>query len=168
MSVIDEVVKFGADEIALKDMAGVGRPVMLGRLVKAIKDKYPHILVQYHGHSGPGFSVASMLEVAKNGVDIIDVAMEPLAWGMVHPDVITIQAMLKDAGSWCSEINMNAYGSSKPYAKICRYFLWLFYWSQNKAMSSLLIGCGLPGGMIVNDKLIKGARNGINMFLSQC
>ena len=109
MGVVDKVVEFGCDEIALKDMAGVGRPATLGRLVKAIKEKYPHILVQYHGHTGPGFSVASTLEVCKAGADIIDVAVEPLSWGMVHPDVITIQAMLKDAGFDVPEINMNAY-----------------------------------------------------------
>lgn len=167
MSVVDEVVKFGADEIALKDMAGVGRPVMLGRLVKAIKDKYPHILVQYHGHSGPGFSVASMLEVANNGVDIIDVAMEPLSWGMVHPDVITIQAMLKDAGFDVPEINMNAYMEARSLTqKFIDDFLGYFIDSKNKMMSSLLIGSGLPGGMMGSMMAdLKGAHNGINMFL---
>ena len=79
MSVVDKLVEYGADEIGLKDMAGVGRPVMLGRLVKCIKEKYPHIRVQYHGHTGPGFSVASVREVCKNGADLIDVAMEPLS-----------------------------------------------------------------------------------------
>lgn len=167
MSVVDEVVKFGADEIALKDMAGVGRPVMLGRLVKAIKDKYPHILVQYHGHSGPGFSVASMLEVANNGVDIIDVAMEPLSWGMVHPDVITIQAMLKDAGFDVPEINMNAYMEARSLTqKFIDDFLGYFIDTKNKIMSSLLVGSGLPGGMMGSMMAdLKGAHNGINMFL---
>ncbi|MBQ2572721.1 MAG: oxaloacetate decarboxylase, partial [Bacteroidales bacterium] len=93
MKVVDKLVEFGADEIGLKDMAGVGRPVTLGKLTKAIKDKYPHIVVQYHGHCGPGFSPASMLEVARNGADIIDVAVEPLSWGKIHPDVITIREM---------------------------------------------------------------------------
>ncbi|MCK7530455.1 MAG: hypothetical protein MZV63_05125 [Marinilabiliales bacterium] len=88
----------GADEICLKDMAGVGRPASLGELVRRIKKKYPEIMVQYHGHSGPGMSVASMLEAARAGADYLDVAMEPLSWGMVHPDVIAIQAIMKDAG----------------------------------------------------------------------
>ena len=70
-------------------MAGVGRPRFLGKLVKAIKTKHPEVIIEYHGHSGPGFSVASMLEVCDNGADIIDVAMEPLSWGKIHPDVIT-------------------------------------------------------------------------------
>jgi pyruvate carboxylase subunit B len=49
-----------------------------------------------------------MLEVARAGAEYIDVAMEPLAWGTSHPDVITIQAMLKDAGFLVPEINMKA------------------------------------------------------------
>jgi len=71
LGVVDKMVDYGADEICLKDMAGIGRPVMLGQLVKKIKQKYPEIIVQYHGHSGPGMSVASMLEVAKAGAQEI-------------------------------------------------------------------------------------------------
>ena len=75
------VNRSGAPEICLKDMAGIGRPEMLGQLVRNIKDKHPEVIVQYHGHSGPGLSMASILEVCENGADIIDVAMEPLSWG---------------------------------------------------------------------------------------
>ena len=167
MSVVDKLVEYGADEIGLKDMAGVGRPVMLGQLVKCIKEKYPHIIVQYHGHSGPGFSVASMLEVVKNGCDILDVAMEPLSWGKVHPDVITIQAMLKDAGYDVPEIDMNAYMEARALTqKFMDDFLGYFMDPKNKIMTSLLVGCGLPGGMMGSMMAdLKGAHNGINMFL---
>ncbi len=167
MGVVDKCVEYGCDEIGLKDMAGVGRPVMLGRLVKSIKDKYPHIKVQYHGHTGPGFSVASMLEVCKNGADIVDVAMEPLSWGMVHPDVITIQAMLKDAGFDVPEINMNAYMQARALTqKFMDDFLGYFINPKNKIMTSLLVGCGLPGGMMGSMMAdLRGAQNGINMFL---
>ena len=90
-------------------MAGIGRPTVLGQIVKSIKTNHPEIVVQYHGHTGPGFSVASMLEVAKAGGDVFDVAMEPLSWGMVHPDVITISEMFKAEGFKVPEINMKAY-----------------------------------------------------------
>jgi pyruvate carboxylase subunit B len=167
MALVDELVAYGADEIGLKDMAGVGRPALLGKLVKAIKEKYPHILVQYHGHSGPGFSVASMLEVAYAGADIIDVAMEPLAWGMSHPDVITIQAMLKDAGFDVPEINMNAYMQARSLTQeFVDDFLGYFIDPKNKQSTSLLVGCGLPGGMMGSMMAdLKGAHAGVNMFL---
>jgi pyruvate carboxylase subunit B len=149
MGVVDHAVEYGTDEICLKDMAGIGRPVFLGKLVKAIKDKYPHLIVQYHGHSGPGFSVASMLEVAKAGVDYIDTAMEPLSWGMVHPDIITVQAMLKDAGFQVKDINMQAYMEARA---LTQEFIddFLGYWinPKNRHMSSLMVAPGLPGGMM--------------------
>lgn len=169
MGIVDKVVEFGADEIGLKDMAGIGRPDSLGKLVKNIKEKYPHIRVQYHGHSGPGFSVASILEVAKAGADIIDVAMEPLSWGMVHPDVITIQAMLKDAGFDVPEINMNAYMETRRLTQeFMDDFLVFFMDPKNKISSSLLVGCGLPGGMMGSMMAdLKGAHKGINMYLRQ-
>ena len=149
MGLVDKVVAFGADEICLKDMAGIGRPAFLGRLTKAIKDKYPHITVEYHGHTGPGFSVASMLEVARAGADYLDVAMEPLSWGMVHPDVITIQSMLKDAGFLVKDINMDAYMEARRLTqKFMDDYLGYFIDPGNKVMTSLLVGCGLPGGMM--------------------
>ena len=149
MSVVDKAVEFGTDEICLKDMAGIGRPAELGRLVKAIKEKYPNIIVQYHGHSGPGFSVCSMMEVARAGADYLDVAMEPLSWGMVHPDVITIQEMLKDEGFDVPEINMNAYMEARALTQsFIDDFLGYFIDPKNRYLSSMLIRSGLPGGMM--------------------
>ncbi|MCQ2116885.1 MAG: oxaloacetate decarboxylase [Bacteroidales bacterium] len=167
MGVVDHVVEYGCDEICLKDMAGIGRPAFLGRLVKNIKDKYPHIKVQYHGHTGPGFSVASMLEVARAGADYLDVAIEPLSWGKIHPDVITIQAMLKDAGFLVKDINMNAYMEARALTqKFIDDFLGYFIEPTNHLCSSLLVGCGLPGGMMGSMMAdLKGFHNAINMGL---
>ena len=167
MSLADKLVEFGADEICLKDMAGIGRPAFLGRLTKSIKDKHPNIIIEYHGHSGPGFSVASMLEVAKAGADYIDVAMEPLSWGMSHPDVITIQAMLKDAGFLVPEINMNAYMEARELTQsFMDDFLGYFIDPSNKISTSLLVGCGLPGGMMGSMMAdLKGMHGAINMAL---
>lgn len=105
----DTLIEMGADEICLKDMAGIGRPVSLGKIVKNIKTRHPHIPMQYHGHAAPGFQMASILEVAQAGIDYVDVAMEPLSWGTAHADVLAVQAMLKDAGFSVPEINMKAY-----------------------------------------------------------
>ena len=118
-AIADEVIAAGAEEICLKDMAGIGQPALLGALTKSIKTKHPDIIIQYHGHSGPGLSMASILEVCNNGADIIDTAIEPLSWGKVHPDMEFVDE-------------------------------WLGYFINpaNKHMSSLLLGCGLPGGMM--------------------
>ena len=166
--IADKLIEAGAKEICLKDMAGIGRPHFLGLLTKSIKDNHPGVVIQYHGHSGPGLSMASILEVCKNGCDIIDTAIEPLSWGKVHPDIISVQAMLKDAGFKVPEINMNAYMKARS---MTQEFIddWLGYFmdSNNKLMSSLLLTSGLPGGMMgsmMSD--LAGVHKGINGILA--
>ncbi|MBR5052187.1 MAG: oxaloacetate decarboxylase, partial [Bacteroidaceae bacterium] len=148
-AIADQLIEAGAAEICLKDMAGIGQPAMLGKLVGMIKKNHPDIIIQYHGHSGPGLSMASILEVCNNGADIIDTAIEPLSWGKVHPDIISVQSMLKNEGFDVPEINMSAYMKARS---LTQEFIddWLGYFINpaNKHMSSLLLGSGLPGGMM--------------------
>ncbi|MCD7977798.1 MAG: oxaloacetate decarboxylase [Tannerellaceae bacterium] len=144
-----ELIELGADEICIKDMAGIGRPYSLGQIVKNIKEKHPEIVIQYHSHAGPGFSVASILEVCDAGCDYIDVGMEPLSWGTGHADLLTVQAMLKDAGYQVPEINMEAYMKVRSMVQeFMDDFLGLYISPKNRLMNSLLIGPGLPGGMM--------------------
>ena len=148
-NIADQLIEAGAPEICLKDMAGIGQPAMLGKLTKMIKDKHPEVIIQYHGHSGPGLSMASILEVCRNGADVIDTAIEPLSWGKVHPDIISVQSMLKNAGFDVPEINMEAYMEARKLPQeFIDDFLGYFMNPSNKRMSSLLLGCGRPGGMM--------------------
>ena len=145
----DKLIKMGADEICVKDMAGIGRPVWLGKIVKGIKKTHPNIIIQYHSHSGPGFAPASILEVAKAGADIIDVGMEPLSWGTGHVDILTAHEMLRDAGFKVPEINMKAYMKVRELTQeFVDDFLGYYINPKNRFMNSLLIGPGLPGGMM--------------------
>ena len=76
-------------------------------------------------------------------------AIEPLSWGKVHPDVISVQSMLRNEGFDVPDINMSAYMKARS---LTQEFIdeWLGYFINpgNKHMSSLLLGCGLPGGMM--------------------
>ena len=167
MGVVDKVMEYGCDEICLKDMAGVGRPAFLAELTARIKKKYPSMILQYHGHCGPGFSPVSMLEVARAGADYLDVAVEPLSWGKVHPDVITVREMLKADGFNVKDLNMNAYMEVRSLTqKYIDDFLGYWIDQNNSHMSSLLVGCGLPGGMMgsmMSD--LKGFHGAINASL---
>ena len=85
-------------------------------------------------------SMASILEVCENGADIIDVAMEPISWGKVHPDVISVQAMLKDLGFQVPDINMKAYMKARAMTQeFIDDFLGYFMDPTNKYMSSLVV-----------------------------
>ena len=164
-----ELIELGTDEIAIKDMAGIGRPSSLGKIVKGIKKYNPNIIVQYHGHSGPGFSVASSLEVARCGADIIDVSMEPLSWGTTHADLLTVHEILQDDGFKVKDINRKAYMEVKGLTQeFIDDYLGLYINPKNRLMNSLLIESGLPGGMmgsLMND--LEKSHISINKWLQK-
>ena len=164
-----ELIELGTDEIAIKDMAGIGRPSSLGKIVKGIKKYNPNIIIQYHGHSGPGFSVASSLEVARCGADIIDVSMEPLSWGTTHADLLTVHEILKDDGFKVKDINRKAYMEVKGLTQeFIDDYLGLYINPKNRLMNSLLIESGLPGGMmgsLMND--LEKSHLSINKWLQK-
>ncbi len=139
----------GADEICLKDMAGIGRPESLGKITAGIKAYKNDIIIQYHSHAGPGFNAASILEVCKNGCDYVDTGMSPLSWGTGHADIITVQEMLKDAGFKVKEINMAAYMEVRTMIQeMMDDFLGYYIPELNHLNNSLLVKPGLPGGMM--------------------
>ena len=142
-------IEAGADEICLKDMAGIGRPESLGKIVAGIKAYKKDIIIQYHSHAGPGFNMASILEVARGGCDYIDTAVSPLSWGTGHADIIAVQEMLKDAGFKVKEINMAAYMEVRTQIQeMMDDFLGYYIPKLNHLNNSLLIKPGLPGGMM--------------------
>ncbi len=144
-----ELIDMGADEICIKDMAGIGRPVTIGRIVQGIKSINPNIIVTYHGHAGPGFSVTSSLEAARAGAEFIDVGMEPLSYGTSHADLLTVHEMLRDAGFSLPDINMKAYMQARSLTQeFIDDFLGYYISPKNRQMNALLIGPGLPGGMM--------------------
>ena len=162
-------IEAGADEICLKDMAGIGRPASLAQIVAGIKKYKKDIIIQYHSHAGPGFNMASILEVCKAGCDYVDVGMSPLSWGTGHADVIAVIEMLKDAGFKVKDINMKAYMEARS---LTQSFIddVLGYWidPKNALMTSLLVGCGLPGGMMGSLMAdLKGMHAAINMNLAK-
>ncbi len=149
INLAQQLIDGGADEICLKDMAGIGRPVSLGKIVAGIKASNPDVLIQYHGQTGPGFTPASILEVARAGCEIIDVGMEPLSWGTGHADLLMTVAMLKDAGFSVPDVNMKAYMEARALTQeFMDDFLGYYIPQRNRMLNSLLIGPGLPGGMM--------------------
>jgi pyruvate carboxylase subunit B len=142
-------IDLGAEEICIKDMAGIGRPSSIGKIVKGIRKRHPNIIIQYHGHSTPGFSIASSLEAARNGADYVDVGMEPLSWGTGHADLLAVREMLVDDGFLVADINMSAYMEARSLTQeFIDDFLGEYISPSNRKINSLLIGPGLPGGMM--------------------
>lgn len=84
----------GADSICIKDMAGLLSPYVSYELVKALKDKVG-LPIQLHTHYIGGLAVVSCIKAAEAGVDIIDTASVPMAFGSSQPPVETIVRALQ-------------------------------------------------------------------------
>ncbi|MFZ5644057.1 MAG: acetyl-CoA carboxylase biotin carboxyl carrier protein [Bacillota bacterium] len=90
-----ELARMGADSICIKDMAGLLTPYTAYELVRLLKEKVG-LPVQLHSHYIGGLAVGTYLKAAEAGVDIIDTASVPLAFGASQPPVETVVRAFKN------------------------------------------------------------------------
>jgi oxaloacetate decarboxylase alpha subunit len=86
----------GADSICIKDMAGLLSPYSSYELVRALKENLD-VPIQLHTHYIGGLAIATLLKAAEAGVDIIDTASVPMAFGSSQPPVETIVRALQES-----------------------------------------------------------------------
>lgn len=86
----------GADSICIKDMAGLLSPYVSYELVKLLKEKVG-LPIQLHTHYIGGLAIATLLKAVEAGVDIIDTASVPMAFGSSQPPVETLVRALQDS-----------------------------------------------------------------------
>lgn len=84
----------GSDSICIKDMAGIISPQEVFDLVSALKKELT-IPVNLHTHCTSGMGMVSYFAAIQAGVDIIDTAMSPFAWGSSQPPTESMVACLK-------------------------------------------------------------------------
>ncbi len=85
----------GADELGLKDMAGLLTPYRAQELVQALKETV-HIPVAVHTHYTAGVASMTYLKAVEAGCDSIDCAISPLALGTSQPATEVIAETFKN------------------------------------------------------------------------
>ena len=95
VKIAKRLAELGCDSICIKDMAGMLAPKDVFDLVSAFK-KEVGLPVHLHCHSTSGMALMTYLKACDAGVDIIDTAFSPLAWGTSQPPVETVVAAFKD------------------------------------------------------------------------
>lgn len=92
-----EMVKMGADSIAIKDMSGILTPDTAYKLVKGIKGitKLP---IEVHTHATSGISEMTYLKAIEAGADIIDTAVSTFSGGTSQPATESLAIVLKELG----------------------------------------------------------------------
>lgn len=89
-----KLAELDCDSICIKDMAGMLAPQPAYELITALK-KEVGLPVHLHSHSTSGMVMMTYFHACEAGVDILDTAFSPLAWGTSQPPVESVVAALE-------------------------------------------------------------------------
>jgi len=91
----DELISSGAHVLCIKDMAGLLKPRAATILVDSIRQKHPQIPIHIHTHDTSGAGVASMINCALAGADVVDLAVDSMSGMTSQPSMGAFVASLQ-------------------------------------------------------------------------
>jgi pyruvate carboxylase len=94
--------------LAVKNHGGLGSPRRIGELVKAIRQKYPGLLIHYHGHNTDGNEIGRIVAAVQNGAKIVDAGDHALTGFYGPPPLLTVVDTLEDYGFEAAGLNRQA------------------------------------------------------------
>jgi len=148
LRVVREIVALcgGTDGIILcvKDMAGVGSPDRIRRLIDAILQQHPDLLILYHRHATDGLVIPAMAAAAKAGARLFDVTDDAFSRFYGHPPVRPLVRYLRELG-FSVRLDMEKAGEATD---VIRGFIRNYekYESPYKGFSHDVISHRMPGG----------------------
>jgi len=110
-----ELEKLGADQITMKDMAGLIQPHVAGKLYPKLK-KSVKTPVCHHSHCTPGYGLGSALVALMKGADIIDTVIMNFAGGPAAPAFELLQI-------FCDKLDIDTGVNLEAVGKINRELL---------------------------------------------
>ncbi len=142
-----ELVDMGVDSICIKDMAALLTPYRTYKLVERFR-KEIKLPIQLHCHYIGGMAPMNYIKAIEAGVDIIDTATAPLAFGNSQPATETIVAAIKDT-PYDSKLDL------EKLHKIAQYFDKVrekrgFKRGVTSLAHMRIFSHQVPGGMISN------------------
>ncbi len=84
--------------LAIKNHGGLGSPKRIGDLVHAIHQKFPDLLMHYHGHNTDGNEIGRIVAAVQNGAKIVDASDHALTGFYGPPPLLTAVNTLADYG----------------------------------------------------------------------
>jgi pyruvate carboxylase len=91
-----ELEKMGAHMLAIKDMAGLCRPLAAKALVKALRDEVG-IPIHFHTHDTAGTQAGAILQASEAGVDVVDLSLASMSGSTSQPNLNSIVAALQNS-----------------------------------------------------------------------
>jgi len=148
LKLAEELAKLSCDIICIKDMAGFMSPKEAYDLIVALK-KEIGLPVHLHTHCSSGMAPATYFAACQAGVDILDTAMSPLAWGTSQPPTESIAGMLKNT-PYDTGFDMALLSEIRDYFfKVKENYKDIIDPISERVDTSILIH-QIPGGMLSN------------------
>ncbi|SHM71640.1 oxaloacetate decarboxylase, alpha subunit [Caldanaerovirga acetigignens] len=142
-----ELEKMGVDSICIKDMAGLLSPFVAYDLIKLFKERL-RLPVQLHSHYIGGLALGAYLEAVRAGVDVVDTATTPLAFGASLPPVETLVRSLSGT-QWDTGLDIHLLFEIAEYFDELRRKLG-FERGVTRLTDMGVFEHQVPGGMISN------------------
>jgi len=97
---VDQILAVTETDITLciKNHGGLGTPQRIGQLVEAILQKYPDLIIHYHGHNTDGADIGRIVEAVRNGAKIVDASDHAFTGFYGPPPILTVLDLLADYG----------------------------------------------------------------------
>src|ERR1700743_2275371 len=90
-----ELERMGTHILAIKDMAGLLKPLAARKLVKALRDEVG-VPIHFHTHDTAGIQGGAYLLAADAGVNIVDCAIAAMSGMTSQPNMNAVVAALKN------------------------------------------------------------------------
>jgi pyruvate carboxylase len=142
-----EAAKHGAHLIAIKDMAGLCKPLAARVLVKALREE-AGLPVHFHTHDIGGGQVASVLQAAEVGLEIADGAMASMSGLTSQPSLNALVEMLRFSPRETDLEPANLMALSRYWEQVRAHYA--AFESGLQAPSAEVYAYEMPGGQYTN------------------
>jgi pyruvate carboxylase len=114
----EAMVGAGAHILAIKDMAGLLRPMAARKLIGALRERFD-LPVHLHTHDTAGGQLATLLAAIDAGVDAVDAASAPMAGTTSQPSMSALVAALSNTER-DTQIDLDSVCRLEPYWEAVR------------------------------------------------
>jgi pyruvate carboxylase subunit B len=136
------------DSLCIKDMAGLLAPSEATSIIGAMK-KEVSIPISLHCHCTSGMAPMSYMAACEAGVDILDTAISPLAWGTSQPPTETVVAALKNT-PYDTGLDLGAFEEIVRYFKELKEKYRGILDPISEQIDTNVLIYQIPGGMLSN------------------
>ncbi|HYA14685.1 MAG TPA: pyruvate carboxylase [Syntrophales bacterium] len=107
---VGEIINATGNNIILgiKNHSGLGSPRRIGDLVRSILEKYPDLIIHYHGHNTDGTDVGRIVEAVRNGAKIVDAGDHAFTGFYGPPPILTVVDVLDEYGYHAAGLDRQA------------------------------------------------------------